>query len=87
MSSNYDPTQVSDQIIAQGQALVRVIEGMDVIVPTGWFERMLVRILQAAYKHRLQEIVRVVPAWISERILSASERIEEDRSVVWLGWN
>jgi hypothetical protein len=33
---------------------------MDVIVPTGWFERMLVRVLQAAYEHRLQEIAKVV---------------------------
>jgi hypothetical protein len=73
ISNDYDPTQVSDQIIAQGQALVRVIEGMDVIVPTGWFERWQARLLQAAYKRRLRALVAVAPSCVAEEILSASE--------------
>jgi hypothetical protein len=41
----------------------------------------------AAYKRRLRAIVRVVPTWVSEEILSASEHIREDRAVLWLSEN
>ena len=51
-----------DRIIAQGKALMKAIESLSTIEPSGWFERWQVRLLVAAYKHRLREIVRVVPA-------------------------
>jgi hypothetical protein len=44
------------------------------IEPTGPFERALARLLMAAYKCRLRAIVKLVPTWVSEEILSASER-------------
>jgi hypothetical protein len=52
----------TDRIIAQGRALVRAIEALGTIEPTGPFERALARLLMAAYKRRLRAIVKVVPA-------------------------
>jgi hypothetical protein len=62
-----------DRTIAQGRALVRAIEALDTIEPTGPFERAPARLLVAAYKRRLRAIVKVVPTWASEEMLSASE--------------
>jgi hypothetical protein len=60
---------------AQGKALVRAIEALGTIEPTGPFERALARLLMAAYKRRLRAIVKAVPAWVSDEIPSASEHI------------
>jgi len=51
----------TDRIIAQGKALVRAIEALGTIQPTGSYERALARLLMAAYKRRLRAIVKVVP--------------------------
>jgi hypothetical protein len=79
-----DPT---DRILRQGRALVRAIEALGTIEPTGPFERALARLLMAAYKRRLRAIVKVVPTWVSEEILSASEHIGDDRAVLWMSEN
>lgn len=47
----------ADRMIAQGHALVRVIEGLDTIEPTGRIERALVALLVATYVRRLRAIV------------------------------
>jgi hypothetical protein len=73
----------TDRIIAQGKALVRAIETLGTIEPTGPIERALAWLLLAAYKRRLRAIVEAVPSWVSEEILSASERIGDDRAVLW----
>jgi hypothetical protein len=44
------------------------------IEPTGPFERALARLLMVVYKRRLRAIVKLVPTWVSEEILSTSER-------------
>ncbi len=77
----------TDRIIAQGQALVRAIEALDVIEPTGPLERLLVGLLQASYKRRLRSIVGNAPAWVSEMILSASSGIEKTRPATWMSDN
>jgi len=41
----------------------------------------------AAYKRRLRAIVKVALAWVSEEILSASERIGNQRAVLWMSEN
>jgi hypothetical protein len=79
-----DPT---DQIIAQGKALVRVIEALGTIEPSGPFERWQAGVLQTAYEERLRAIVAAVPDWMAEEILSASEHIGEDRAAVWMSRN
>jgi hypothetical protein len=57
------------------RALVRAVEALGTIEPTGPFERALARLPMAAYKRRLRAIVASAPAWVGEEILSASERI------------
>jgi hypothetical protein len=71
---------LTNRIILQGRALVRAIEALGTIEPTG-------RLLMAAYKRRLRAIVKVVPTWVSEEILSASERIGDDSTVLWTSKN
>jgi hypothetical protein len=41
-------------------------------------------LLLYAYKRRLRAVVKVVPTWVSEEILSASEHIREDRAALWM---
>ena len=80
--NNQDCTNPTDQIIAQGRALVRAIEAMDIITPTSRFEHWQTRLLQTAYKYRLRGIIKAAPAWVAEEILSASERVGNDRAAV-----
>jgi hypothetical protein len=58
-------TDLTDRILRQGRALVRAIEALGTIEPTGPFERALARLLIAAYKRHLRAIVGVAPAWMS----------------------
>jgi hypothetical protein len=71
-------SELTDRILTQGCALVRAIEALGTIQSTGPFERALARLLMAAYKRRLRTIVKVVPAWVSEEMLSASERDQQE---------
>ena len=57
------------------------------IRPTGPFGRALACLLMAAYKRRLRAVVAAAPAWVSEEIPSASERIGDDRAVLWTSKN
>ena len=57
-----DPTR-TDRIIAQGKALVRAIEALFTIEPSGWFERWQVRLLVAAYKHPRRFWVALCYGW------------------------
>jgi hypothetical protein len=57
---------ITSRTIAQGCALVRAIEALSTIEPSGPFERALARLLMAAYKRRLRAIVPAAPAWISK---------------------
>ena len=79
--------KLTDRIITQGCTLVRAIEALGTIEPSGPVERALARLLLAAYKRRLRSIVEVAPDWVSEEILSASERIGDDRAVLWMSEN
>lgn len=40
-----------------------------------------------AYDERLRAIIAAEPAWVAEEMLSASERIGDDRVAVWFGGN
>ena len=81
-----DP-ELTDRIIAQGRALVRAIEALGTIEPSGPIEQAIAGLLQAAYKRRLRAIIAAAPAWVGEEILSASERIGDDRAAVWMSDN
>jgi hypothetical protein len=66
---------------------VRAIEALGLIEPSGWFERVQVSLLLAAYRRRLRGIVGVVPGWAAEKILTASELAGEQKVTVWRGKN
>ena len=81
-----DPAH-ADGIIAQVRALVRAIEALGTIEPSGPLERALARLLLAAYKRRLPAIVEAAPSWVSEELLSASEHTGDQRAVLWMSQN
>mgnify|MGYP001037837288 CR=1 FL=1 len=84
--SSHDPER-ADYVIQQGRALVHAIEALGTIGPSGLFERLIADLLLAAYKRRLRRIVEAVPAWMAERVLSASQRIDDKRMVLWMSDN
>jgi hypothetical protein len=57
---------------AKNQGVVRAIEGISEIDPTGPIERFMVRLLLYSYKQRLRAIVAAVPTEKSEGILRES---------------
>ena len=80
-------TALTDHIITQGCALVRAIEALGTIEPTGPFEQALARLLPAVYKRRLRGIVEAAPARVSEEILSASEHTGDQWAALWMSDN
>lgn len=72
---------VTNRIIAQGRALVRAIEALGEIEPSGWFERALTRLLLAAYKRRLRGILGAVPDWAKTKILNTA--LEDRPMSLW----
>ena len=77
----------TEKALEQGQALVRAIEALETIEPTGPIERTQAWFVMQAYRRRLLAIVGVGPAWLAEEILSASQRIGDDWPAVWLSEN
>jgi hypothetical protein len=77
----------TDRILRQGRALVRAIEGLSEIEPAGPVERFIAGLLLAAYKRRLRGIIEAAPAWVTEEILSASERVGGDRVALCMSDN
>ena len=71
----------------QGQALVRGIEALETIEPTGPIERVQAWFLLQAYRRRLRAIVAIAPEWMAGEILSASQHIDDRRPAVWLSEN
>jgi hypothetical protein len=53
---------ITDRILTQDEALVRAIEALGTIEPSGPIEAMLARLLLAAYTRRLRGIVAATPA-------------------------
>ena len=76
---------ITGRIIRQGRALVRAIEGISEIEPTGPVERFITWLL-TSYKQRLRAIVAGAPNWMIAEILSVGRR-ERDGSVVWISKN
>jgi hypothetical protein len=56
---------------------------MPTIEPSDLFEQALVRLLLAAHKYRLRAIVEAAPG----EVMSASERIADQRATLWLSEN
>ncbi len=60
-----DPA-LTDRILRQGKALVRAIEALGTIEPSGPVERAVARVLMTASKQQLRGIVEAAPAWVSK---------------------
>jgi hypothetical protein len=77
----------NERILEQGKALVRAIEALETIEPTGPIERTMAVLLLQSYRRRLRGIVASAPTWVSEEIFSASQAIGDDRPVLWISDN
>jgi hypothetical protein len=77
----------TERMLEQGKALVRAIEALNTIEPTGPIERTMAALLLQTYQRRLRAIVASAPTWVSEEILSASQEIDGQRPAVWLSDN
>ena len=63
---------------------MRAIEVLCTIEPSDPIECALPGLLLAAYKHHLRGIVEAAPSWVSEEMLSPSECIGDQRTVLWM---
>jgi hypothetical protein len=61
---------VAERVLEQGKALVRAIEALETIEPTGPIERAMVWVLFQAYRRRLRGIVELAPEWAASRPLA-----------------
>ena len=63
--------------IRNGQAIVKVIEGLQTLkgCPCSWRERLLINLTLSLYQHRLRQAVKVLPADMAGEILSAGANI------------
>jgi hypothetical protein len=62
-----------NRVISQGRALVRAIEVLQELEPSGWFERALACLLLAGYRRRLERILEEVPDWTKKAITAQRE--------------
>ena len=56
--------RITQNVILTGRACVRIVEAADVLLghrPV-WTERLLLRLVQALYSHRLRGLAAVLPA-------------------------
>jgi hypothetical protein len=72
----------TERILEQGKALVRAIEALETIEPTGPIERTMAALLLQAYRYRLRAVVVAAPVWLAEEALSARQVVGRDREVV-----
>lgn len=79
--------EATSRIVEQGRALIRAVEALEVIEPTGWFERAIVRLLVAAYERRLEVVFTSMPEWVVAKILDASKDFEEGKYVARISNN
>lgn len=70
-------TDPSLEIIAYGQALVKILQGFETLKPkAAWFERLLIKLLQTTYRQRLREIVKMAPEDVTNQIFTALNQSE-----------
>jgi len=79
--------KATERTLEQGKALVRAIEALEIIEPSGPIETAITWLLLKAHRSRLRAIVAAAPAWVSEEIVSACQSIADDRPAVWLSEN
>ena len=75
MATRSASDELEQRVVAQGRAMVRLIEAIDVLLENSgsWRETALLKTAQRLYRHRLRELVAVLPPDVSAEILAASE--------------
>jgi hypothetical protein len=79
--------ETTNRIIEQGHALVRAVEALEAIEPSGWFERAIVWLLLATYGRRLEVVFTSMPERAVAKILDASKDFEGDKYIVRISNN
>ena len=77
MNTNLTPEQIAANAVTLGKALVRILEGCDVLLERNpvWTEQLLLRQVRALYTHRLRGLVAIWPPELTAEILAASEKM------------
>lgn len=77
----------TEKMLAQGKALFRAIEALETIDAVQRDERQTASRLVETYRRGLREIVASALAWVSEEIVSANQRIDDGRWLLWMSDN
>jgi hypothetical protein len=74
-----DASRLRTSAIQNGRAMVKVIEGLQVLKRSSgsWSETLLINLTLSLYQHRLRQAIKVLPTEITVEILSASDSIGE----------
>jgi len=78
MPSKFTPNEIRSNVISQGRAMVRLIEAIDILLTNSGSgrETWLLKATRGLYRHRLRELVAVLPSDVSAEILAASDNIQ-----------
>jgi hypothetical protein len=63
----------AEHVLEQGRALIRAVEALETIVPTGPVLRVQAWFLPEAYRRPLRGIIELAPERAAEEILTASD--------------
>ena len=68
------PSPATEEILSYGRALAAAIRAADVLIPhASPFERLLLRLLRAAYQRRLRALILALPGDIADQILTGQK--------------
>jgi len=68
-----DNKDAQESVINYGQGLIKILQGFKIVEPNaGWFERVLINLLQVTYQQRLRAIVGELPLILSTRFSSSA---------------
>ena len=75
MAATLPHDYIEQRVIAHGRAMVRLIEAIDVLLENSGSRRemALLRLVQRLHRHRLRDLMAVLPPETSAEILAASE--------------
>ena len=64
--------------VRDGRAMVKVIEGLQVLEENSgsWRETLLIKLTLSLYQHRLRQAIKILPPEVSNEILTAADSSE-----------
>ena len=67
-------SESTGEILSYGQALAAAIRAFDTLLPhASPFERLLLRLLRAAYQRRLRALILALPGDVADQILTGQK--------------